>query len=372
MSARFLHHGYLKLPITKGADLQRLDSYFTVYPGASPVDRTGTVIFPTQMQSIFPLPPMRPLRQSYEELCHQRAIDLLALAAKLDSKIHVFWSGGVDSTLVLTLLLTHCKDRDRITILLDESSILEYPLFFCQHINGKLEHRSTSLFPDLFVAPNMIVNGEHNDQLFGSDILGDAIALFGIDAVVGPLRRELITSLFEYRLCGKRDDAMFLSGVLGALKETAPIPLRTNFDLLWWINFALKWQNVHMRSLIFSRKPLSREYVKTYYHPFFCTAEFQLWSMNNLDKRIKVDKRMINHWRSYKWPAKDLIYEFTADSDYRDNKTKYGSLQWVLRKLPFHNFLDENYGFRRQMDWYRPQNSFHVTKHMRSLESISA
>jgi hypothetical protein len=105
-----------------------------------------------------------------------------------------------------------------------------------------------------------------------------------------------------------------------------------------------------MRPLIFSKNALSVEHVKTYYHPFFVATDFQLWSMNNTDKRIK------DHWRTYKWPAKQVIYEFTRDADYRDNKIKLGSLRSLLLKNKYHNFIDEDFAFRETMDWYEPQN----------------
>src|SRR5215472_2914098 len=112
----FLHHGYLLLPEKRSRDLEILNSYFTVYFGASPCDRTNTIVFPTRMRSIFPLPQMRDFRASYKDLCHQRAINLLQLAAYLNTKIYVFWSGGVDSTCVLACLLQYCKERDRLIV----------------------------------------------------------------------------------------------------------------------------------------------------------------------------------------------------------------------------------------------------------------
>jgi len=349
---QFLHHGYLLLPQNRPPVLERLNAYFKIYQGASPVDRTGTIHFPTRMKSVFQLPMLRSFQSSYEDVCDQRAVFLLRLASHLGVEIYVFWSGGVDSTCALISLLKHCHEYDRIIVLLTENSILEYPLFYSRHIRGKLPYRSATLLGDLFTMRALIVNGEHNDQLFGSDIIADAIALFGIEAVTGRLQREFLTSLFEVKLEGDRDTALFLSGLFGRLVETAPLPLKTNFDLLWWINFALKWQTVYMRSLIFSKGKLSPQHIATYYHPFFNTTEFQLWSMNNPDKRIT------NHWRTYKWPAKKLIYDFTKDADYRDNKIKRRSLQSLVAGNPYHKFLDETFVFREQMDWYQPQNDF--------------
>jgi hypothetical protein len=361
---QLLHHRHLLLPEHRPPALERLSAYFKIYPGASPIDRTGTITFPTRMKSVFPLPQMRERQESYDNICAQRAADLLQLAARVDAQIYVFWSGGVDSTCALVSLLKQCKDKQRIIVLLTEKSVLEYPLFFTRYIRGKLRHAPADLFVDLFAGHNVIVSGEHNDQLFGSDIIGEAISLFGIEAVTGRLQRELLTSLFEYRLNGDRETALFFSGLFGRFIETAPVALKTNFDLLWWINFALKWQTVYMRTLLFSRQALSYDHVKTFYQPFFNTPEFQLWSMNNLDKRIK------DHWRTYKWPAKDVIFEFTKDADYRDNKIKHQSLVSLLSKRPHHKFLDENFAFHQQVDWYQPVNDFQ-TRSIRSLESMA-
>jgi hypothetical protein len=303
------------------------------------------------MKSIFPLPPLKPLRKSYKELCAEHAADIARTAQDHNAAIYVLWSGGVDSTCALVSILENCE-HNRIVVLLTDNSIGEYPAFYRRHIHGKLNCKHASAFVQELAGPNLVVSGELNDQLFGSDIIADAISIFGFDAVLGRLQRELITSLYQVKLNGDRNTALFFSSLFGRLAETAPVTLKTNFDLLWWINFTLKWQTVYMRSLAFSTKPLSPAQIKTSYHPFFCTTEFQLWSMNNLDQKIK------NHWKTYKWPAKEIIYEFTKDADYRDHKIKYRSLTHLFANVPHHNFIDENFAFQEKMDWYRSQSDF--------------
>jgi len=346
----YLYHGYLQLPSPMSPDLRRMALFSTIYPGASPVDRTGTIVFPTGMKSIFPMPKMRPFRKSYEELCEQRALELLKRAEDLDVPIYVAWSGGIDSTCVLACLLKHCKEKDRITVLMSEESVTEYPLFFMRYVRHRLRRQEARTCFDLLATKSLLVTGEHNDQLFGSDLTEDAISIFGIDVLLGRLQWELITSLYEIKLDGDRETALFFSELFSRFLETAPIALKTNFDMLWWINFALKWQCVNMRKLIFSTTPIARDHLQIFYQPFFGTEEFQLWSMNNQDQRIRRD------WRSYKWPAKDVIYGFTKDADYRDRKTKEKSLGVIMRDRPYHVFLDENYTFHQKLDWYQPVN----------------
>ena len=54
---------------------------------------------------------------------------------------------------------------------------------------------------------------------------------------------------------------------------------------------------------------------------FFQTDDFQRWSIANPDLKIR------DSLESYKWPAKEFIYKFTKDADYRDHKIKVGSLR---------------------------------------------
>jgi len=67
----------------------------------------------------------------------------------------------------------------------------------------------------------------------------------------------------------------------------------------------------------------------------FDTEEFQLWSMNNPDSKIK------DTMTSYKWPAKDYIFDYTKDSNYRDTKLKVGSLRIGSIKCA----IDENFKY---------------------------
>ena len=114
-----------------------------------------------------------------------------------------------------------------------------------------------------------------------------------------------------------------------------------------------------MRTLSFAssrtRKNVDKKYVETYYAPFYMTDDFQLWSMNNPDKKIK------DTWSTYKWPAKEIIYDFTKDTEYRDTKIKRGSLFSVLDQLIPINFIDESYNFLMEIDpeeYLNPVNDF--------------
>lgn len=342
--------------------IKRFLPYFQIYGHilAPPVDRSGVIKFPVRTKSIFRLPEMRAFTENYEQVCNARARELIAQAEKLDLQLYAFWSGGVDSTCLLVSLLKQASpaQRQRILVLLTEESIREYPLFYEKFIRGKLRRNSAMMLPYILGSRALLVNGEHNDQLFGSDIVPAMSQLFGLHVLHEPYNRALFVA-FLTKLMKDANLALFYVRLFEQLAGRAPIPLKTNFERFWWINFTLKWQTVYMRVLSFvaerNVKLLSKEYIENCYASFYNTENFQLWSLNNRDKRIA------NGWRSYKWPAKQVIYEFTKDADYRDNKMKRGSLQYVIaRRVPF-EFVDENFNFRQNVaaeEFYQEDNSF--------------
>jgi len=267
----------------------------------------------------------------------------------------------VDSTCVLVSLLRNATaaQKQRIVVLLSEDSITEYPKFYREHIRGKVLCRSAMLFPYIIGTKNLLVNGEHNDQIFGSDITIEVINRFGAETITGAYDPKLLQAFFEVKLEGNAEMAAFYVELFERLKEIAPVPIKTNYEVLWWNNFAVKWQTVYARMLSFTARrnadKLSPKYLKDYYQPFFNTEAFQLWSMNNLDSRIR------DGWRSYKWPAKEVIYEYTKDMDYLNTKIKRGSLQSLITKHAQFNFMDDRFKFHDQLGpevFYQEQNDF--------------
>lgn len=347
-------HGFLP-------GIEKLQAYFKLYAGGvAPVDRSGVIRFPVRMKTLFPLPVMRETKHCYEEVCNERAKELLTRAERLDTSLYVFWSGGIDSTCVLVSLLKYAgsAQRERIVVLLSEDSIAENPVFYRKFVRRWLRREAAGLFPYILGTKNLIVTGEHNDQLFGSDIIAWAIVRFGADVINAPYDSQMFLSFFAELMGGDLDSAQLYVRLFERLRELAPVELKTNFDQFWWINFTIKWQTVYMRMLAYTAERniplLSSAYLKSYYAPFYNTEAFQLWSMNNLRQRMK------NGWNSYKWPAKEIIYEFTRDADYRDKKMKRGSLAFLVqaKRIPA-SFIDDKFAFHKELaseHFYEPDN----------------
>lgn len=328
--------------------------------GLVPIDRTGTVQGPVKTKIMFPIPKFRTMKKSYEEICNDRAKEILHDADERNLPMYIFWSGGIDSTLLLISLLKFAssEQKKRMRVLMTEESISENPNFYREHIYGKLRCESAMLYPYLIGTPSLLISGEQNDQLMGFDAIGRLMLKYGNDIIYKKWQRDTFFDFFN-GYTKMPEVTNFYLDLFESLHAAAPMKIETHFHYLWWINFTMKWQNAYMRMLTCTparnTSNVNPQYINDHYISFYGTEDFQLWSMNNLDKRIK------DEWRTYKWVAKDVIYDFTKDADYRDNKTKRGSLRSVVVQQNSFTFIDENFKFYHELDpkeYYEPKNDF--------------
>lgn len=326
-----------------------IELYKLYGPWVLTVDRTGTITPPVRLVSDFPIPPFRKFSKTLEDICNDRAREVLADAERLGATMYVMYSGGIDSTLVLVSLLKNATatQRENIVVLLSHESISENPRFYEDFIRGKLRVESSIRFPELIGTKHYLISGEHNDMVMGSEKIGKLMTRFGPDSIYLPYDRDMLTELYAANLQSDMAATGFHMDHFERIRDQAPIPIVNNMEFLWWINFAIKWQACFYYILLFTparnAQHVTRDYVHKHFVSFFNTDDFQLWSMNNPDKRIK------DTWKSYKWPCKDIIYNFTKDAEYRANKTKKGSLLLLTAQQITRNFLDEDMHFSDDM-----------------------
>jgi len=266
--------------------------------GGNILDRTNTLTFGDfKYETLTKIPELRTMSHSFADLCEIRAQEFADIAERDNCSINLMWSGGIDSTVAIVSLLKNPIARKRLHVLMSQKSINEYPLFFSKYIEGKVRFSLVKDPKKLLDYQDVNITGEIGDQLFGSAAFFDANN-----------KGKLYANPKDYY------PAEFIELMEPQIVH-APYELKEVKDYMWWINFSMKYQNVQLRiypTILMPYGKLSH---------YFDTEEFQLWSMTNPDKKVR------DTIASYKWPAKDYIYEFTGDADYRDNKLKVGSLQ---------------------------------------------
>ncbi len=286
--------------------------YLCFIYGGLILDRTDTLkLGDFEYKTLTPIPEFVPFNKTFAEVCNSRASELVAKAVTNNTKINVMWSGGIDSTTAVVAFLRN-NFKQHIHLLLNEKSINEYPWFYENVI--KREHISHSIVArpkDHLHYSCVNVTGEIGDQVFGSAAFFDAHN-----------KGKLFSKPEEYY------DPAFLDAMSEQVKH-CPYDLKETKDYMWWVNFSMKYQNVQLRIYPTIFMPYGG------IDHFFDTEEFQQWSMNNPDKKIR------DTLESYKWPAKDYIFDYTKDEPYRQSKLKVGSLRIGTMKVS----IDSNFKF---------------------------
>jgi len=310
-------------------------------------DRTNSIVAPVQTDLLpqCALPEFKKGNYDLDELCQKRALDLLAHCENTNRKLVVMYSGGIDSTMIMVTLLkvaTQQQLKERVIVLLNQQSIGENPNFYKNFIYSKFTiDSSNSLTAYLGNDKFLTINGEGGDQLFGSALNAHFFSApdKGAKFVFSEPTTDKVVDVFN-EWTNNIDATRKIITCLDKVVAASPIPITTIYHYFWWINFALKWQSVYARTAAYTspRYQATLKFEENF-TTFFHFPEAQLWAMNNTDKFIRDD------WRSYKYHMKDIIYDFNKDADYRDNKLKVGSLQYVIALMPLAKCIDSDNKF---------------------------
>lgn len=323
------------------------------------IDRCDEIILPYNFKNIFPMLSLNhAFNKSYEEVCISRAEQLIKLSKTTNKPIVIMYSGGIDSTLVvIAFMLAANGDYTNIQIALSSPSIRENPKFYYDHIrsNFKLLPSEKSLY--FLNGDYIVVGGEGNDQLMGSDYYKQLYVSGNIDLLNVPYTESLICDMLINSGMTSASAKQWFYLLDLQIRKTQVCQISTVKDFFWWLNFSFKWQAVYFRMIVRSNyfELINQQFLDLHYHQFFMTDDFQQWSILNPDKKIG------NTWASYKLESKKLILEFTKDREYFDYKTKVGSLQALFRHRTVPDALDENYQLIQNInkeDFYLEDNSF--------------
>ena len=328
-------------------------------------DRTESVKIPLNYKLLphLALPEYRKLEKSFAQICDERAIELYTRAETNNKKLAVMYSGGIDSTLIITSLLKNLtpKQLKNVVVLMNEESIIENRNFYYDHISKNLKCVPSFNY-GLYITSHeyLLISGEQADQLFLPNIFMDFLEFSkkGLDVTSKPLEQTkgLLIDYFDYAIPDykEKDSAENIYKIFDMTSASCPVGINNIQDLLWWHVLVTKWQSCYSRMLGFLPNPNEIEF-ETGYTTFFCNDEFQLWSMNNRDAIIQ------NSMTTYKYVQKDYIFDYNKDEQYYKEKKKTGSLgSAVRRKKPF-TWLDlqMNFGYNIPTDdYYNYDNTF--------------
>ena len=261
-----------------------------------------------------PIPEVEPSwNKTIEQVLLERAEEIW----NMNRPVRLWWSGGIDSTAALVAFLRTKKPEHELTIYYGQPCIEENPHFWSllQKIDD-LKFQSNNMetifdFEPNFTDGSINVTGEPGDPVWGS---------FAIKEHMNKTESHW-TDIFKYedtrynfRDADKKTQNKFIEFCEWHI-SASPVEIRNPFDFIWWVAFSCKWQWNDLtphREL----KNASRYYNIIGFYNF---PEIQKWSIVNHDLKHRGD------YKSYKGPAKDFIFDYDGNTEYRDNKTKYMS-----------------------------------------------
>ena len=322
------------------------------------IDRTEIIEIPikTKILDFLKLPEFIKFDKSFEQICDERARQLLDHANRTNRKIAVMYSGGVDSTTVICSLLKMGTPQEikNILVLLSDHSVREYEKFYYNYIVKNLNCVCSMRFPYFLGNDDyLIVSGENADQLFGSQMT----TYFKKEDLYKPIigNEGIILDVFRSRV-GRythKNTCEVLFLLFEKLIKSAPVNITNIYQFLWWINFTMKWQSVYVRILPYTINQNTLK-LEENYTTFYSTKEFQLWSMNNYNKYMNDTSE---HSKNI---SKQYSIDFTKDTDYI-KKTKTGSLSNIVKAKETLYSIDENLNFSKDFideKYYNFKNSF--------------
>jgi len=299
-------------------------------------DRTGYVKTPYDFKVIMPVASLDGVihNPSFNDLCIERGIELVNHSRSVQKPLVVMWSGGIDSTCVLAALLQACDgDYSCLKVGMSIHSIRENPNFYYKYIRGKVETLPPHEALVSIRFDNILVSGEGADQLFGTDIYRKINSNIGFDSLLDPYTLTNITDFLTSVGMTNYEANKWFSIMDSQIKNTQLCEVKTFKDFWWWYNFCYKWQYVYFRVMIMADTIgidiISQKWFNENFKQFFMTESFERWSMLNPDQKIGKD------WSSYKFPAKEFIYSFDKNEEYKNNKVKVSSLINVIRSTHF-------------------------------------
>lgn len=326
-------------------------------------DRTNILEQPIKLSSYSRcrLPIISSTNITYDGCLDERAHELFQLSKTLNKPLGIMWSGGIDSTCVLVSFLRNFsldELKGQIKIITSIEATFENPEFYKKYILPNFEIINGENIPWLFDKSMLLVSGEFNDQLFGSDLIRVYLTNKGKDEINGPFNKDQIFNYINSKVDDPKVSTILIDSIIDSSKLVG-VNLEKNNDFFWWYNFCFKWQAVHFRlyALIFPKffDNVSEEFDRTYVHHFFQTDNFQLWSINNPQVRYITD------WKNYKQLAKDSIYAFDKNDKYFINKIKRPSLQTVFYHRPVIKAVTNDFKVLEEynlQDFYNPKNMF--------------
>lgn len=312
-------------------------------------NRKGTNFLPTKynMQNLpgFCMPNIDPnYNNSWEQVSDKRCVELRK--THFDRPWTVLWSGGIDSTVIMTSIIKNLpkSDYENITVACSAMSIWENPRFYFDYIkpNFKIVHSEWATSKEAIDQEVYMINGEPADQLFGGVGISPNLIFHDASFMKKNIRTHKNNAIDFLSSKTDKKFAEWYCDVVITNAATAGVEINTLHDMLWWANFNHTWAAIKFRYLLYGHwKNIKNAsfFLDKFIH-WFDSDDYQSWSLYNQTNDQVFNKTAAE----YKLAAKKYIYSLDRNNYYYTYKTKTGSgdISFLNRKAAPWCCIDQN------------------------------
>lgn len=259
-------------------------------------------------------------KKTYEEITDQRCMELLKTCQ--DRPWIVLWSGGIDSTVILSSLIKNASRQQlkNITVSLNFASVYENPKFFYDYVKPNFKIiNSTNQHCDKYLNNYYLIDGNPADMLQGSG-LGLQGQHFGLD-LSGPWQNNSGLLLdFLSRQVGTKGAEWLVERMeknINSISSEKQL-VETLSDWFWWINFNWKWSANRLHAMDHQNLKDLSPYFKSFKN-WYDTTDYQIWSITSGRYSLINDGSRPG---DYKKPSKQYIYDLDKNDYYYKFKSK--------------------------------------------------
>lgn len=302
------------------------------------------------------LPKLTTTAKKLDDILDERAIELHKIATRDNKKIWIMWSGGIDSTTMLTAFIKNVPSnelKDRYSVVMSANSIAENYYFFKHYVDGKFNlinwlnlDISSELFKD-----TIVLHGDPANALLSVPTVAAFASLVPSGKHLLPFRENIGTLIdgLETMVAGNGKESLpgWSEWYIEKLVNAIPITDNaTSIASFWWWHYVnFKWHGSMLRPFFFTREstdqPIHEDEFKYYYDTvFYVNEDFQNWSYSNIDEIVKTPS-------DYKPMMRQYIHTLTNDDLYSTYKKFMASRRTNLNQA----ILEQTLPFVYDSNW---------------------
>jgi hypothetical protein len=283
--------------------------------------------------------------KTFEQVSDERALEIKA-RVNAGEKFAVMYSGGIDSTVVMSALIRNLTTEELKSIIVCASAdtVIENPVFWSTQIAGKFTVRNSQITKyDTLIEEGLTpITADEGDCMFGTVLGLNLYANYEYyiqdlspetQANLRPLKYKIADGDIHFsaykdliiKHMGVPNNPnfgrMFYEKMVKNI-NTSKVPVHSLHDFFWWEIFNVKYLNCAVRGALYFNDRVEWQKAVTSIFNWFCAIDYQRWSMANNNNGIKIQ----NTLSTYKQCAKDYIWTVDKNDWYRYFKIKLDSL----------------------------------------------